>query len=87
MICPQCQGEYREGFATCATCEIALIPGEKHYDHENAGGTPAVLAGLLIAFASMGMLALRMAHATWPWYLGFVGIGIVIYLIRNRFSV
>ena len=27
MICPQCQGEYRDGFTVCATCEMPLIPG------------------------------------------------------------
>jgi hypothetical protein len=25
MFCPQCQAEYREGFAVCADCEIPLV--------------------------------------------------------------
>ncbi|MFL6196829.1 MAG: putative signal transducing protein [Thermoanaerobaculia bacterium] len=25
MYCPECGGEYREGFFTCADCEVALV--------------------------------------------------------------
>jgi len=25
MYCPQCGGEYREGFSECADCEVALV--------------------------------------------------------------
>jgi len=25
MICPQCETEYREGFATCADCKVPLV--------------------------------------------------------------
>ena len=28
MYCPQCNSEYREGFTTCAECNIPLIDGE-----------------------------------------------------------
>lgn len=26
MYCPQCGVEYREGFATCSDCQVALVP-------------------------------------------------------------
>ncbi len=26
MFCPECEGEYREGFSRCAKCDIDLIP-------------------------------------------------------------
>ena len=27
MYCPHCGVEYREGFATCSDCQVALVPG------------------------------------------------------------
>lgn len=87
MICPQCKGEYREGFTVCATGEIPLVPGRSHHDYERAGGTPAVVAGLLIAVVSVGVLALRALNASLYWYAGFVAVSIVIYMIRSRFRV
>jgi hypothetical protein len=87
MICPQCKGEYREGFTACATCEIPLIPGRSRHDYERAGGTPAVVAGLLIAVVSVGVLALRTLDASLYWYIGFLAVSIVIYLIRSRFRI
>ena len=26
MFCPECEAEYREGFTTCADCDVALVP-------------------------------------------------------------
>ena len=26
MICPKCKSEYRQGFLTCADCDIELVP-------------------------------------------------------------
>ncbi len=26
MFCPTCKGEYREGFARCADCDVELVP-------------------------------------------------------------
>jgi len=28
MFCPQCESEYREGFTTCADCNVALVAGQ-----------------------------------------------------------
>jgi hypothetical protein len=36
MFCPECRGEYREGFSECASCEVPLVavlpPAEAHPD-------------------------------------------------------
>lgn len=87
MICPECQGEYQDGITFCAHCETSLIPGRKHYDYEKAGGTPAVVAGVLIAVVSVGVVALKLLHAPLYSYAVFVALCIVIYLIRRRFRV
>ncbi|MCI0413141.1 hypothetical protein L0222_10125 [bacterium] len=41
MYCPQCKSEYREGFTTCAECQIPLIeglpPDEEEIEEEDSG--------------------------------------------------
>jgi hypothetical protein len=41
MYCPQCNSEYREGFTTCAECQIPLIEGSpeeiEELDEEEPG--------------------------------------------------
>ena len=37
MFCPQCKVEYRDGFHTCADCNVALVhalPAEPGPDHD-----------------------------------------------------
>ena len=42
MFCPRCKAEYREGFSTCADCQISLVEDLENYQdiveitHENA---------------------------------------------------
>lgn len=32
MICPQCDGEYREGYTVCTVCEVPLTPLPESYE-------------------------------------------------------
>jgi len=38
MICPQCQAEYRQGFAVCADCDVPLVP---QYETDASLAAPA----------------------------------------------
>jgi hypothetical protein len=40
MICPQCKAEYREGFATCADCEVDLVVHSPSENDAAADGDP-----------------------------------------------
>jgi hypothetical protein len=52
MYCPECRSEYREGFTTCADCEVALIPELAPEDHV---GEPLVT---VLEVGDPGLLAL-----------------------------
>ena len=87
MICPNCDAEYRDGFVTCSTCEVPLIAGTKPNEYRQQGGTPALVAGLLIGVSVVAVYAMRTLNASWEWYLGFVALAFVVYLIRSRYQV
>lgn len=43
MFCPQCESEYREGFTTCADCNVALVDALSDREDEEADDNePAV---------------------------------------------
>lgn len=42
MICPQCRAEYREGFATCADCGVALVVALPVVEAPDAAGWEVV---------------------------------------------
>jgi hypothetical protein len=85
VVCPECGGEYREGFFTCADCEVALVeslpatPGQ-----ETAGeavevletGDPAELALAESILAEAGIpFSKRGEHLQNPFALGNFGLG------------
>jgi hypothetical protein len=47
MFCPQCKGEYREGFTECADCQIPLVselPPSESNDEQKAVDLVEVLS-------------------------------------------
>ena len=46
MICPQCRGEYREGFEICSDCGVPLIPGQADVAGELGDDNPSELVPL-----------------------------------------
>jgi hypothetical protein len=88
MICPQCQGEYREGFTTCATCEIPLVSGPENSTDDNAHPVrliPLLVAGTLGAFIFIGAAALGKGVYTWTGRFILVGLVVVFALWMKIF--
>ena len=56
MFCPQCKGEYREGFTECADCQVRLVDSLLVSESENQQRT-ADLAEVL-STADPGLIAL-----------------------------
>ena len=54
MYCPQCKGEYREGFTQCADCQIPLVDELPQTESDDA---PIDLVEVLSA-ADPGLIAL-----------------------------
>src|SRR5579872_2384792 len=57
MFCPQCRTEYRDGFADCADCRVALVPV---LEAEVQDSTP----GLVSVFESNDRFALSLAKGS-----------------------
>ena len=90
MICPQCDAEYREGFTSCSTCNVPLIPGTKPNEYRQQGATtPALIAGLLIGVFAGVVYIFRAINEPIGWYvLGvLVALGAVAYFIRSKYRV
>ena len=84
MICPQCNGEYREGFTSCSTCEVALVD-KPHTAVDDEPPIKAIpfLVELVIAVALiLGFFLLKVIPDTpnsWRWiYIGLAGLTIVL---------
>ena len=70
MICPQCQGEYREGFTTCSTCEIPLVPSPENSDDErHVRFVPLVIAVILGMIAFLAFSLWQRGDLAWYWFL------------------
>ena len=54
MYCPQCKGEYREGFTQCADCQIPLV---EEPPQPESNDTPLDLVEVL-STADPGLIAL-----------------------------
>jgi hypothetical protein len=93
MICPQCNAEYREGFTFCSTCKVSLIPGTHPNEYRDQGGTPALVAGLLIGVATALLYVVRelplslKPAGSLAWYVvgGAFVIALIAYFIQRRF--
>jgi hypothetical protein len=44
MFCPSCGSEYREGFSSCADCEVALVDAPVLASHPDPGDVETVFA-------------------------------------------
>jgi hypothetical protein len=44
MFCPSCGSEYREGFSSCAACEVALVDSPPVESHPDPGDIETVFA-------------------------------------------
>jgi membrane protease YdiL (CAAX protease family) len=71
MLCPQCGGEYREGFALCADCGVALVEGPVEEPEDAATATVQREQSLRIAelgmllFAGFGSSLIISLHHAW----------------------
>jgi hypothetical protein len=74
MFCPVCGGEYREGFTTCADCEVLLVEGtlpprvrREGEDDDDPHRLVPVFASAdpEVVYAALGRLdAMRLPHST-----------------------
>jgi hypothetical protein len=72
MICPQCKGEYREGFTFCSTCQVPLVPSPENLEED---GRPVRLIPLLIAAilgACLYIGGALLGKVSFPWYAPIV---------------
>jgi len=73
MFCPDCGGEYRDGFFKCAACDVGLVPDPPTLAEPRPLGErqrrPAFIAILMVflfAFAFLSPLVLGMAAISGP---------------------
>src|SRR5262245_48444800 len=97
MVCPQCNSEYRDGFTTCGTCQVPLIPTPENYGKpteaerrsEERSSTIAVyLVGAIVALILTGVqqwLATAYGWKSIP--LLYIWFGIAIILLAVQFVV
>ena len=70
MICPQCNGEYRQGYTVCPTCEVALSPApETSEPHEHIRTIPLVIAIVLGVIAFIAFSLWQRGELAWYWFL------------------
>jgi len=70
MICPQCQGEYREGYTACATCKVQLLPTpEPSEPHPHIRTVPLLIATGLGVIAFFAFSLWRRGNLAWYWFL------------------
>jgi hypothetical protein len=70
MICPQCKGEYREGYTTCATCQVPLLPTPETLEPpQHVRAIPLLIAIMLGMIAFVAFSLWLNGHLAWYWFL------------------
>ena len=59
MFCPECETEYREGFATCSDCDVALVA--------TLGETSLVSLGVAVSPEFVALFAAALEKAEIPY--------------------
>jgi hypothetical protein len=67
MICPQCKGEYREGYTACSTCQIPLVPSPETTEEDSRPVRliPLIVAAVLGACVYIGGALLGKGSSPW----------------------
>jgi len=70
MICPQCNGEYRDGYTVCSTCEVPLLPNPETIEpRQQIQTVPLLIAVILGIIAFFAFVLWQRGQLPWYWFL------------------